>query len=629
MNFFIKNFYKVFVIVIIFLFNNVNLFSQKAPIKFGEIDLSDLLMNNYHEDSTAPAVILCSYGYFNGNDHYFTLIQRIKILKEEGKEYANFVFNTNNKSDIRGVTFNYENGKIVKSKLSPTQIYEEIVRKDYVRMKVAMPNVKVGSVIDIEFRHFLLPASWYFQSHIPIKMNVLILEESPYVSYKVKKYGFYQPKEIKTNYFVVERVPAFREEPYLSSDENYITKFEFEVESINIPGYFYKSYTTSWDAVLAYLRDHDNFGVAIEGSTYLKNVADNIKSIAKTPEEKIKLAFDAIQKEIRWNKDESLFASSNYLSEIYKTKTGNSADINLILLQLLRKLDLNANPVVMSSRDNGKMTFSPTIDKLNYVIVHVKTDNKDYLVDATEKYLPFFILPERALNGQGRLMDFKNNYSTWMTINTDKKDLITEVIDFMIKDNKIEGTITKTYYHYAAFNFRKEYNNYNSQNEYIEKKLILQNPDIQIESYSIENLDNIYENIIENIKFKMDFYDNSNVLAFNPFIIDVISKNPFNAENRIYPVEFPYLIERRKMINIQYDGNLIIEQLPKSVKVILPGDGGKFIYNIANANNNITIGATMSISKNMFYPDEYQYLREFFNQIIKKQIEQIVLKRSL
>lgn len=125
--------------------------AQSAPIKFGKVPIEDIQMTTYSKDTSAPAVILCDYGHFNAKDVRFYRILRIKILKKEGYDWANRVFPTSSKSMIKGITFNLEDGKVVETKLKNESIFAERVSESNFNMRVAMPNVKVGSVIDLSF----------------------------------------------------------------------------------------------------------------------------------------------------------------------------------------------------------------------------------------------------------------------------------------------------------------------------------------------------------------------------------------------------------------------------------------------------------------------------------------------
>ncbi|MBN2519306.1 MAG: hypothetical protein JXB17_02280, partial [Bacteroidales bacterium] len=407
---------KKFILIIVALIISLQpVFTQKAPIKFGKVDISDLEMKYYEPDSSAPAVILCDYGYFNSTQFQFTRILRIKILKKEGYNWANRGFNTSSKTSIRGITFNLENGEIIKNKLKPESIFKERVTEDFYIMRVAMPNVKVGSVIDIQFVHPGIPYEWRFQEKIPVKYNELIMEDSPYVNFRKNFFG-YEPLSVTSDRrWVAKNMPAFKEEPYITTVENYISKFEFDILNISFPGYF-KDFTTNWEAVNDLLLDAEYFGDAIIGSLYLYSIAKEIKEKYKTDEEKLIAAYETVKK-VKWNEKERLFTSSPTLGYVYKEEIGNSADVNLILLQLLKKLDFEVYPIALSTRENGILNpFFPSYHKLNYVIVYLKANNKEYLLDATEEYMPVGLIPKRCINSQGRLIDEEK--TKWVDLKT-------------------------------------------------------------------------------------------------------------------------------------------------------------------------------------------------------------------
>jgi hypothetical protein len=68
----------------------------------------------------------------------------------------------------------------------------------------------------------------------------------------------------------------------------------------------------------------------------------------------------------------------------YKDKTGNVAEINLMLTAMLR-YGLNANPVLVSTRSNGIAMF-PNRTAFNYVIAAVENGGNYTLLDASDIY---------------------------------------------------------------------------------------------------------------------------------------------------------------------------------------------------------------------------------------------------
>ena len=85
--------YRAWPALLLCLFS-LSLHAQKAPVKWGKVDESDLKMAVYEADTAAAAVILCDYGELSvdlgdGNLRYvFDHHRRIKILKRSGFEYA-------------------------------------------------------------------------------------------------------------------------------------------------------------------------------------------------------------------------------------------------------------------------------------------------------------------------------------------------------------------------------------------------------------------------------------------------------------------------------------------------------------------------------------------------------------
>jgi hypothetical protein len=615
-------------LVIVFLiFNCYFVYSQKAPIKFGEINISDLEMKVYDKDTSAAAIVLCDYGCFNSKQFTFNRIIRIKILKKSGYDLANWVFPTSSKTDIKGITYNLEGGKIIEEKLSNKSIFEERVADDYYRMRVAMPNVKDGSIIDIEFYYIGFPLQWYFQKSIPIIWNELRLEPSPYVNFRKTFFG-YEPLFIQTeNRWVAKDMPAFKEEPYINSTENYITKFEFDILDISYPG-VYKSFTNSWEAVSNYLYDHPNFGGVIEVvSIYLNNLAKEIKELNLPDEKKIEAAFNAIKK-LKWNENYSIFTSSSNLGYVYKNEVGNSADINLMLLQLLKKLDIVAYPVILSTRENGVLSpIYPSLTKLNHVIVYAKVNSKVFLLDATEKYIPYNLLPEKCLNWKGRIITREN--SLLVDLKADKKDKEIIFYNLELKDDlSLEGVLCIKRIDYAAFNFRKSFKSYNSTDDYLTdfKK---NKTGLKIIDANFENIDSLGFPVTDIYKIRITDQINQidSEFYFYPLFYDQIKDNPFKASERRYPVDFAYQCEKNIIITITLPKDYDLVSLPKPLQMQMKDDAASFIYQILIQDNKINIKCKFSINKEIFLPNEYADLKEFYNQIIKKQAEPIILKK--
>lgn len=614
---------KIIFTGILFFLLTCQLFSQKAPIKFGKVDISDLEMKYYDQDSSAPAVILCDYGYFESSNFEFRRILRIKIFKKEGYSWANKSFNTHSKTNIRGITFNLENGELIKDKLKSESIYKE-GGNYYYDMKIAMPNVKVGSVIDLEFTSYGFPLTWWFQQEIPVKYNELVLWPSPYISFRQNFFGYEPLKSATSTRWIAENMPAFKKEPYINSINNYITKFEFDILSYSFPRY-HRDVTTSWETVTSLLLRNDNFGIPLSNSRYLKKIRDEINEKDSTDLEKLKSAFEFIKK-VKWDEEKTIFTTNSDFKTVFKEEIGNSADINLMLVQLLRKLKIDAYPVILSTRENGYLSKNfPSLYKSNYVIGYVKLGNDEYLLDATEELTPLGLLPKRCINDQGRIIDKKK--INWIDLKTDKTDKKVVFYNLqMNEDFNLSGTISKARYDYNAFDFRKEYEKYNMQDEYLEEFLKDKNG-LTIINTKIDNIDSIYLPIKEEYEVEID--NQSSVLNDKIYLelmlFDKLNSNPFKSDKRNYPIDFAYPIIRSYIIKIQIPDNMKFSEIPESFRMKLSDNAASFTYNIATSGNVIQLTSKLYINKTFFLMDEYPDLKEFYNQVIKKQSEPLII----
>lgn len=326
--------------IFMFCLFSTTVFADQPPIKFGKIEMEDLLMTTYEPDTSAPAVILCDYGFWSLQDYKFRKTVRIKILKPEGLSYGNYVYPSEEGTTIRGVTYNLENGEIVKEKVKGESIFKERIYEDYYNWRIAMPNVKVGSVIDIEITFWGIPSIWYFQKDIPVKYSELIIPQSMYIDYRKNFFGFVPLFYSSSTQWIAKDVPAFKSEPFMNSDENYITKYEFDVMSYHFPGY-YREFTTDWSAVARRLNESNYFGGVLNSALYLNAVAKEIEESDSTPLGRMNLALEQIKK-MKWNESKSFLSSSSNLGSQFRDGVGNSADINLVLVNLLQKLNIQA-----------------------------------------------------------------------------------------------------------------------------------------------------------------------------------------------------------------------------------------------------------------------------------------------
>jgi hypothetical protein len=606
----------------------VSVYSQPAPARYGKIDMADLEMKVYPLDTTAEAVILCDYGVFNDNTFDFTRLLRIKILKKEGSYVVNRAYPITGTGSIKGCTYNLVNGEIVESKLKSESIFREEIRDDYYRYRVTMPDVRAGSVVEIQYTYPYLPYEWSFQDVVPVRWSELRIAGSPIFTFQKVFFGF-EPFYInEAGRWVTKNLPAMRPEPYVNSLNNYMNRVEIEVQSITVPGYL-RYFTTSWDAVNIQLSEHKSFGKATAMGTFLNEVTRNIKNLNLPPETRMKAACDSIKHKIKWNEQETLLSTAE-LAYAYRKGSGNSADINLILVQLLKKLDLTAFPVALSTRENGLLSPAfPTLNKLNYVIAGVRYNGQTYLFDATDRCLPSGMLPFRALNGRGRIID--PVLSDWVNLTPAAEEKETVYFEMKMDENgEMTGKATYTKSDYAGYYLRDDLRKHNSNDEYIKEKES-QYPGLTINSYSFENLDSLQKPAREIYDITLTGFSDliGDMISIDPLVYEKLTSNPFKMEKRKYPIDYGHLIKKRIIMNLTLPDGYEVSETPAPLSIALPSKSGRFTYNTIVNNNTVQMICNFEIAKTVFTEGEYELVKEFYNQVIAKEAEVLILKKKI
>jgi len=611
-------------ILILILTFTLQVFCQKAPMRYGKIDIEDLKMTVYEKDTTAEAVILCDYGVFSPEQLQFTRHCRIKILKKEGTSYATLKVNSSSEIMLKAKCYNLVDGEIETTKMKKESIFKEKIENELSATRFTVPNAKVGSIIEYEYTIPWIPYEWEFQKSIPVVWSELIMYQHDNFTYRKTFFG-YEPLSVnEKSRWIAKDLPAFRSEPYMNSRDNYITKFEFDVIKV-----FYTQYSTTWDKVNETLTKDEDFGGRLKTASFLNTKAKQIKEYDISNLQKAKRAYELVKSNITWDERYRKYAYKPLSNAFNREKNGSSADINLTLVALLKRIGFDAYPVVLSTRKRGLISpYSPSLTKLNYVIAQVEIDGEKYLLDATEKLAPFGLLPERCINGDARIVDETN--ATWVKLETKNKSLNTTYTSLDLSpDGELNGNISYKMSEYAAYDFRKNLEDYTSFDEYIEYKES-SNAGMMINDYEIENKDDIYLPVVT--KYDVTLQNSTDVIGdniyINPMLFQKMDDNPFKVDDRKYPVDYTYPHESTYILNLSIPEGYTVDKIPESAKVSLPNSKGGFLYSVSNTGNKIQITYKFNINDPIILSTEYKQLKEFYDHIIKKHSEMIILKKN-
>ena len=380
----------------------------------------------------------------------------------------------------------------------------------------------------------------------------------------------------------------------------------------------------TWDNVCTYLRENENFGEKLKPNNWTKELSAQL-SQGKSQIETMNSIFNYVRSNMKWD-GVSSFGAKSKLEKAFKAKAGSSAEINLLLISLLKQAGIVTYPVVLSTREHGKvMPVHPTIEALNYVIAKATIDGTEYLLDATEKLTPMGILPERCLNEKGWV--YKDLALEEIAINPIGSDKTVVSQQFSFSDGKFKGKIQERRFDYSAFNIREDLLN-EKEEKWIEK-LEKANNGLKINSVNFTNKDSLNKPFTA--LYDVEISDNADItekmIYFKPMFFKKRTVNIFETEKRLYPVEFPEPLSEMVNTIVNIPDGYTIAELPKDTLITLNGNGAQFNFKVTVIGNTITIGSKIDIKKLMYLPDEYADLRKFFAEIVAKHQDQVVLKK--
>lgn len=612
-------------------------------------------MTIYNKDSSAVAVVLTDYGQAYVTVSSVSVILnferhvRIKILKKEGLSWADAAIplfhvgaSEERVANLKASTYNLEGDKIVETKMNKDGTFKEKFNRNINLLKFTLPGVREGSVLEYSYTiqsGFITNfPNWQFQYKIPVRWSeywamipeFFVMEKYmqgyvPVTAYQVKDLSRSNYSD-KVFHWVMKDIPAFKPEPFMTTENDYMAKINFALAYVNFPGRPPEEIMGTWQRLNERLLESSYFGQAVTGSGFLKKKTEELVAGITDPTQKAEAIFKYVRDNFQWTGYHD-FETDN-LKDVIDKKQGSAGDLNLLLGSMLDKAGLMVDMVLISTRDHGFIRQQyPMSKQFNYVVCAARIDGKPLLLDATERYLPIGILPERCLNGQGLIIS--KNFHGWISLETKTKARTVINADLLLDNSgDLKGSISYTRDGYDAVPMRKNFFS-KGEVEYV-KNFTASRMNWHITKSNFENMDDISKPAKEHHELLI----NENVtlagsqMYINPFVTDQLEKNPFTQSERTYPVDYGSLQEKMYISRITIPDNYVIDELPQSRMFAMPGGVAKYTYSASVVGNTITVVSNFQINRNIFGQEEYPMLREFYNQVVAKQAEQIVLKKK-
>lgn len=630
---------------------------QNVNLKFGKPTKEELQMTTYAPDSTADAVILCRLtdvkytiqqtGYLV--DYYEKL--RIKILKPSGARMAQMnipyykidsdksnlsfskfslmtgdvkgefmsagsytdnavgQFSNEGVEDLKVVAYNLEGSKTVKTTLNKHDVIKEQLDEQQYQLRFTVPAVKEGTVIECEYsihsELFYMIHDWYAQSEIPVDYARLTMEVPCYLIYNMEEHGIQRlncqcvpgtmvyklesdplaaPVHVKTNRYtcIGEKLKAMPKDNFVWNEHDYQAGITMELKGFSLPHTMFMDYNKTWNQIDRLVLDDDELGKRLSHHSPLLDELQAAKVADITNlRERTATVCQLVMSRVSWDGTYKLWPRNS--NETLKEGRGSNADINLLLMQSLKDAGLEVAPVMLRSRDHGQLPYNfPSFQKLTTFVVAVMAGTTNIYVDASSAGL-LDVLPAPLLVERARLM--MKGKSQWVNLQKTAKSKTISVIEATLTTNgQLQGTQATVYEGLAALPHRNA-----SSADFM-------SPEVK------ETLP---------VSWQGEATADGSIL-FSPFPTPPMQENPFKAEQRLMPVEYPSVQSEQVIVNIHLPEGYTLAQQPQQYAASTPDKSISGKLFVSQTEGKLQLQYQFNVNKVTHDSKEYPAIRQLY-----------------
>lgn len=627
--------------------------AQEPDYRFGKVSEEELRMERYDRDPDAEAVILYEElrTYFLIGNQFTRMTDyfiRIKVLKAEGKEYADinlpYVFQRENYANLDAVAYNLVDGKIVKTPLKKQYLFREQVGDEQWMLKFSIPEVREGTVIEYRYRmnsdFVTYIPSVVVQHDIPTVRMKATVEIPEYLRFNVNTKGYlsinmrentiagriagtdvpYNVREITTE---GRDIPALKKEPFVWNRNEFRSMIDFELSQIAMPFSDVQNFSLTWKDVNEALAETD-FNSNIRMGNPFKEETAAIVARNLAPRQTLHELLRLVQSHMKWDGKYRLMSSSP--RNAADKGTGNSAEINSVLMAAVKDAGFDVVPLLLNPRSRGRLPLAhPSFDGISTFILRVTLDDGKFAyLDGTDPDSDVDLLPTDLLVDRARIYGVSGDVG-WCDLSrlAPGNTHINMTLGFD-PELSVHGRITERYTNVPALRCSSAYNDARSEEEYVEA--LEEEHHIRIDSLTINGLRSAH--LTQEFTMTREPETAGDFIYLNATIIPFLTENPFKSPERKYPVEFDNPASYTMQGVLRLPEGYVVEELPRAAR-FNAFDGDITCFYMAQATNGvIQFNMRFNQKRLIFLPEEYADLQAFYGAVVNICNSRIVLRKQ-
>ncbi len=622
---------------------------------FGKIDIADLQLTDCSFEPGADAMKLFDIEETEFEIYTYSLRLkserriRIKIFNEKGYKNAIIKIPYFSKKgvakikELSGAVYNLSaDGKVVVQKLEKKDFFKEKALENVGLVNFTFPNLKPGCVIEYRYttivNNVFSIAPWLIQDRIPVQyssksvttpVECRLIERPFGIDSLASTWYLLKNNRYRRLTYFHENIPSFKVEPFMSSINDHRIKASFILfpRGGSMTQITKANTEAMWASAARGFINSDFFEnhvrKIIPGTEKIIDTAQKILQI----KDRIGFVYKEVKRLVPEKAEQSLSAESINLEEVLKNKTGTSAEINLVLLNLLLNSNVSCMPAMISTKENGKVNKDfPSVGQFDGFDVLALDTNSHFLLDASIKYQSFLNPPLNVMNREVFLIG--QDSAQWLTV-TDNRPLLKQIVQVIAdldKEGNMEGTGTLQHYDYAKSYKLDTTLKDESDNE---DKFYDKAPQgLKIISTTRSDPGNDEDPLFETIEFTYEPQKSGDFIFINPQILTERNKNVFIAEKRNTDIDFG--CNQLFIYNMQVGlpASYLIEHLPKSITVRAPDSS--FFYKITYSSDpqSINMSQIFEVKRAIYSKEDYPGVQDFFKRMYALMTEEIILKKK-